>query len=129
MENVFWLFVVIMIISFLSYLYLFLITLNEIRDILSVIYFSVVCSKDEDGDYFLAQKTDGEFCKDLENLDKFSEMECSVLYGKSYQISSCEKTKEIIYNRKGDCIDFAFNGIRITSVKNHEVDEVCKKLN
>lgn len=128
MENVFWLFVAILIISFLSYFYLFIITFDEIRDTLSVVYSSVVCSKDEDNNYFLSYKTDSEFCKNLDKLDGFLEINCMVFYKDQEGINSCEKTKQIIYKRKGDCIDFIFNDIMNTSVKNYEIDEICKKL-
>ena len=129
MENTFWLFFAIMFISFISFSYLLYITLNELRDILPAIYYSFVCSKDVEGNYIFSQKTNKNFCKSIQDAASIYQTSCNFIYSKKEHIEACEKSKEMINKRIEDCVDFVFNNINKTSVRNNEIDEICNKLN
>ena len=128
MEKTFWLFVGIIILSFLTYLILYTITLNELIDIIPAIYFGVFCFKDDNGNYFIAKETDLEFCEKIKGVSEDLKIECGFFYEDQTKLQLCKETQSIFYKRLQDCIDFTFNGIKITSVKNREIQEICEKL-
>ncbi|MBU5689646.1 MAG: hypothetical protein QXM68_01015 [Candidatus Aenigmatarchaeota archaeon] len=128
MEKSFWVFLALLIVLLLSYTYVVSLFSIEAKNLLTPIYSSILCAKDENDSYFLSEMTSTEFCENIDSFTNIKDMDCTFVFNEEGKIESCEKIKEFVVLREEDCVNLIFNGKTITSVKNSDMDEVCKKL-